>query len=56
MNYAKIMRNVRRSEAIDNDETTEKCQRIINKCKQRLGYKTAYSSKGGDAYANVMYS
>ncbi len=56
MNYEKIIRNVRRSEAIWNDQTTEKCHRIIFKCKQRLGYNTAYSSKGGDAYANVMYS
>ena len=52
MNYEKIMRNVRQSEAIENDETTEKCKRIIGKCKQRLGYTKAYYSKGGDAYVN----
>ena len=52
MNYKKILRNVRRSEAIWKDETTEKCQRIICKCKQRLGYTKAYYAKGGDAYAN----
>ena len=56
MNYEKIIRKVRQSDAIWNDETTEKCHRIIRKCKHRLGYTKAYSSKGGDAYANVMYS
>tara|TARA_X000001382_G_scaffold80607_1_gene56743 strand:+ start:187 stop:357 length:171 start_codon:yes stop_codon:yes gene_type:complete len=56
MNYQKILRNVRRSDALWNDETTEKCQRVIEKCKKRLGYTTGYSSKGGDAYADAMYS
>lgn len=57
--YEKILRNARRSDAIWEDKSSEeykKVAKIIQECKEKLGYTKGYASKGGDAYANLMFT